>query len=214
MLIFLATVQKVSLEGPHERLSLDEVVAKNLRRIRDRKGWSRKKLAELAAMASADEWPEWRIIDLEGARSGRPPSSAKWPELVTLSYVLDVTLWELVLPEPGVQAVVNPIPPDEYGVKVGNEYGVSRSLLAERLSGLPARLFEDETALRDAKELLTDRNLSLAFILSQQEKLDREIKKFTHKLPIKGGVTRPRDESPEQADEAELLESEGEETAD
>ena len=63
-------------------------------------------LAENLRTVSADEWPQWRIIDLEGARTGKPPASVRWKELVALCLALEVPLWELALPEKGKLAVV------------------------------------------------------------------------------------------------------------
>ena len=79
--------------------TIDEVVAHNLRSLREGRGLSRPGLAKQLNATSGGGWNEWRIIDLEGARSpNRPPRPITWPEIVALSFTLDVTMFEIVLP--------------------------------------------------------------------------------------------------------------------
>jgi len=90
-------------------VTLNDVTAANILRLRTgdpdddgaprRPAYSRKKLAELLTKATGSTWSDWRIIDLEGKRDeARPPSPATWPDLVAIATVLDVTIFDLVLP--------------------------------------------------------------------------------------------------------------------
>jgi hypothetical protein len=80
--------------------SPDEVVATNIRRLRDSMNLSRVQLARKMSDLTGDEWSSWRLIDLEGARSSdQPPRPSRWHELISLALAFDVTVFELVLPQ-------------------------------------------------------------------------------------------------------------------
>ncbi len=86
--------------------TIDEIVAHNLRSLREGRGLSRARLAKQLNETGGGGWSTWRIIDLEGARSpNRPPRPITWPEIVALSFTLDVTMFEIVLPS-GIESAV------------------------------------------------------------------------------------------------------------
>lgn len=83
----------------HNGVSLNETVASNLRHLREKLGLSRPALAEQLTQRTGEPWSQWRVIDLEGARSATvPPRPATWPELVALALELKVKVFDLVLP--------------------------------------------------------------------------------------------------------------------
>jgi hypothetical protein len=92
---------------PRNPPTIDEVVAHNLRKLREGLGLSRARLAKQLNATGGGGWSTWRIIDLEGARSpDRPPRPITWPEIVALSFTLDVTMFEIVLPS-DIESAVN-----------------------------------------------------------------------------------------------------------
>lgn len=70
----------------------DGVIVDNIIRIREEKGWTQTKLAKRLGVS------KHVVFDYEGRRKGRRQRSFKWSELIELCYLLDVTLYELVLP--------------------------------------------------------------------------------------------------------------------
>jgi hypothetical protein len=79
--------------------TVNDVVASNLRTLRESRGLSRSGLVKQLNEVAGDDWTQWRIIDLEGARSpNKPPSPITWAEIVSLTFVLDVTVFEIVMP--------------------------------------------------------------------------------------------------------------------
>ena len=67
----------------------DRVIVKNIKRLRKEKGWTQTELAKRLGVS------KHVVLDYEGRREGRRQRPFKWSEL---SYLLDVTLYELVLP--------------------------------------------------------------------------------------------------------------------
>ena len=71
----------------------DEVIANNITRIRDKKkDWTQTELAKRLGVS------KHVVLDYEGGRKGRRQRPFRWSELIELCYLLDVTLYELVLP--------------------------------------------------------------------------------------------------------------------
>lgn len=70
----------------------DEVIARNVTRFRERKGWAQTVLADRLGL-SKDV-----VLLYEGRRKGRSQRPFRWSELVELCYALDCTLYELVFP--------------------------------------------------------------------------------------------------------------------
>lgn len=80
-------------------LRFDEVVAANVRRIREEQGLS---VAELAKKLGLGRHV---VYDFERPRQGAAQRAFLWSEIVTLCAVLDVTIFELVLPPEGHRTV-------------------------------------------------------------------------------------------------------------
>lgn len=80
-------------------MSFDEVVAANLRRIREEKGLSVAELAEALGVG------RHAVYDFERPRKGAQQRQFLWSEIVNLCAVFDVTIFELVLPEKGHRTV-------------------------------------------------------------------------------------------------------------
>ncbi len=76
--------------------SVDEVVAYNVRRLREEKGLSVAQLAERLPVG------RHVVYDYERPRQGSEQRQFLWKEIFFLCAVLDVTLFELVLPPAGV----------------------------------------------------------------------------------------------------------------
>ena len=70
----------------------DRVIVENIKRLRKEKGWTQTKLAKRLGVS------KHVVLDYEGRREGRRQRPFKWSELIELCYLLDVTLYELVLP--------------------------------------------------------------------------------------------------------------------
>jgi hypothetical protein len=86
----------------------DEVVADNIRKLRDERDLSRVALARLLSDSIGTDWSRWRIIDLEGARSAdQVPRPATWSEIIALAVVFDVTVFDLVLPNKDAEVVIS-----------------------------------------------------------------------------------------------------------
>ena len=76
-------------------MSFDEVVAANVRRIREDQGLSVAKLAKKLGLG------RHVVYDFERPRPGAAQRAFLWSEIVTLCTVLGVTIFELVLPPEG-----------------------------------------------------------------------------------------------------------------
>jgi transcriptional regulator with XRE-family HTH domain len=171
------------------RYTLDQVVARNLRRLREGRRWSRRALAEKLTMASDHEWATSRIIDLEGGRTGKPPASVQWRELVTLCLVFGVELWDVVLPESGELVITAGGKKDGSGQFVGNRHVLDAFHLAEILSGMPAEVFASEEQRAVARTMLAKENLDMAFIEAKQRELDELRSKYAVKSRPEIGPT-------------------------
>lgn len=79
-----------------EALSLDEIVARNVRFLRKDRDLSVRELAAKLGVSRS------QVYDMERPRPGREQREVKWSELVALIDALGVTLFELVLPPEGV----------------------------------------------------------------------------------------------------------------
>ena len=73
-------------------MTLDQVIASNVTRLRETKRWTMNDLADRLDVSRHD------VLAYEGRRADRPQRPFRWSELVALCYVLKVTLFELVLP--------------------------------------------------------------------------------------------------------------------
>ena len=74
--------------------TLDDVIARNMRTLREDRAWTQGELAEWLG------YSRHRVMDLEGANKRRRPRFT-WETLVALCDVLDCALWDLVLPAEG-----------------------------------------------------------------------------------------------------------------
>ena len=88
--------QMSDTRGQQEPLSLDEVIAHNVRRLREARSWS---VTELAAALGVGRHA---VYDYERPRRGRQHAFL-WAELVRLCSVLECSLFELVLPKLEIQ---------------------------------------------------------------------------------------------------------------
>lgn len=75
------------------RKTFDQVVAENVRRLRDDEEWSMAELAERLGKKPHD------VLAFEGQRNDRSQRPFRWTELVELAYVFRVPLFDLVLPD-------------------------------------------------------------------------------------------------------------------
>ena len=132
--------------------TVDQVIAANLRRLRENRGLSRRQLAELLTSLTGEKVADTRIIALEGARGpGRPLRSATWVELVQLCLALDVELYDLVLP-PGGEVVQLPVVdlildhPEREQVKVAVDRTADREELSALIFGMPVELVDSKEA--------------------------------------------------------------------
>ena len=73
-------------------MTLDEVIARNVTRLRKAKEWTMPTLARKLEVTRHD------VLAYEGRRHDRPQRPFRWSELVELCYIFGVTLYELVLP--------------------------------------------------------------------------------------------------------------------
>lgn len=77
--------------------TLDQIVAANLRRLRKQRNLSISNVAVTLGVGGHI------VRDMERPRSGRPQREFSWLELVALCGVFDTNLFELVLPDEGVE---------------------------------------------------------------------------------------------------------------
>lgn len=73
-------------------MTVDEVVASNIKRIREAKGLGRRDLADRLGVGLH------LARDLERPRAGQPQRAFSWSELVALCQALETNLFDLVLP--------------------------------------------------------------------------------------------------------------------
>lgn len=109
-----------------EKKTLDEIVASNVRMLREARGLSTSKVAELMGVS------RYLVYDMERPRGGREQREFSWTELVTLCGVLNTTLYELVLPPPDVEVwgdVVRYITDDE--IVLSTRWTTEESSVAE-----------------------------------------------------------------------------------
>jgi len=78
-------------------LTPDEVIAANVRRFRQARGWSQETLAKTLTFRGHAS-TRHRILQMEGSRSDRSPSFS-WSLLIALADLFDVTVFDLVLPD-------------------------------------------------------------------------------------------------------------------
>ena len=78
--------------------SWNQVIGRNIRRLREEKGWTQEYLAGFLFAFLAGKVPGkytvWTVRDLEGRRE----REVRWHELAALCRLFDVPLWDLVLP--------------------------------------------------------------------------------------------------------------------
>ena len=130
-------------------MTSDQVIALNVRRLRDEAGISIRELADLLGVG------EHVARDYERPRKGQPQRQFLWIDLVRLCYVLDVTLFDLVLPPEGVEVDGFAVR-DEAGIKAATSLGrgqVVEWLQADGRSKLTDILFGFPLTADDLKSL-------------------------------------------------------------
>jgi hypothetical protein len=184
--------------------NLNEVVGENLRRLRNALEPSergRKKLAEECnkyAPPGSRKWNEWRVMDLEGMRPGRPMAAIEWNELVTLCIVFDVLLWDLVLPQGGQDVSFSSTPKDADGWSEGRRYFLEAPVLGEILSGIPGEFLTNPQMMKKFQAMFNKHDLTVAQILDQQRDIQvriGELVAMTHQIE---GESTASDDSGEQ----------------
>ena len=145
--------------------TFDRVVALNIKRLRNERRWTAAELAEMLTQVLERRYTRSMMGDMEGRRE----RAVRWSEVVALSVIFDVPLWELVLPEKG-ERVNTRIPTssdiivrsdDERFVEIG-ELGDYVTVSLDR-DGLAIRLFglkENEIDSKVMKGKWDDRTLS------------------------------------------------------
>ena len=78
-------------------LTLDEVVAYNIKELRESRGWTPTELAETLTAVLERPYTRFTVYDLEGRRK----REIRWTELAALCSIFGVSLWRLVLPKEG-----------------------------------------------------------------------------------------------------------------
>ena len=91
------------------RLTLDQVVAQNIKKLRKArleeantltaKRWTATAMAERLTEKLGRKYSRYTVADLEGRRE----REIRWVELAALCAIFDVALWDLVLPPEGVE---------------------------------------------------------------------------------------------------------------
>ena len=79
----------------NQQLTLDEIVAMNMSRLRRERNLTVSELARGLGISRP------QVYDMERPRPGRSQREFRWRELVSLCRTLDTTLFELVLPPEG-----------------------------------------------------------------------------------------------------------------
>lgn len=133
--------------------TLDVAIARNVKRLREEKKWSRRTLAKVLHVSAN------RVSDMEEPREGREQREFRWWELVALCGALDCTLYELVLPKEGEQLVRSSKVPlvvaelDDGGF--GKAVVGNRDEMAWRLFGLPPNYVNDKGLMKRLRESAT-----------------------------------------------------------
>lgn len=93
----------------HRRLTLDQVVAENIRELRKARRkdantltarqWTATAMAKRLTEKIGRPYSRYTVADLEGRRK----REIRWVELAALCAIFDVALWDLVLPREGVE---------------------------------------------------------------------------------------------------------------
>ena len=73
-------------------MTLDQVIASNVTRLREARNWTVTALARELSVTRHD------VLSYEGRRPDRPQRPFRWTELVELSYIFGARMYELVLP--------------------------------------------------------------------------------------------------------------------
>lgn len=144
-------------------------------------------------------WNEWRVIDLEVGRSGKPPSAVSWHELVTLCIVFDVLLWDLVLPADDREIVLSKDPLAADGFTEPYTNFVGRRELGEIVSGIPGQYVADPEAMKKFKQMFNKDNLAVAEILDRSRDLQRSLDHFTEVRVIASAEPASGDEPKQRA---------------
>lgn len=119
---------------PDGALTVDEIVAVNLRALREKAGLTREQLARRVDKKATDSWTKWRILDLEGGRDRA--RKVLWSDLILLSRALKVTIFELVLP-PDDRFAVFEVVPGVFPVQV------PRHVFAKWFFGIPGEYLNE-----------------------------------------------------------------------
>jgi hypothetical protein len=184
--------------------NINEIVGENLRRLRkalEPSERGRKKLAEECnkyAPPGSRKWNEWRVMDLEGMRPGRPMAAIEWNELVTLCIVFDVLLWDLVLPQEGQSVLLSSISIEDGRWPARDGILIEAPELGEILSGVPGKFLVNPQMMEKFKHEFNKHDLTVAQILDQQRDLQTtidELVAITHKVE---GESTASDDSGEQ----------------
>ena len=128
-------------------LTLDEVVAVNLRKLRNQARLTRDQLATRIDKKTDESWTKWRILDLEAGRNRS--RKVLWSDLVALARALKVTIFDLVLPpEDRFVSLGDPLM-DALGMRLSRHlfgkwfFGISgESLTQERIDHMVERARE------------------------------------------------------------------------
>lgn len=154
----------------------DEVFANNLRSERGSRGWSRKRLAQEASVFASEQWSEWRIIDLEGARTGSPPAAPRWHEVISLSLAMACPIWDLVIPSGGDDEILIYERQSEDGESTDRLIFSTEDLVRALTGALPETGITHE-AVRQAMRANTDHQAT-DDLLERFGALEQELRKF------------------------------------
>ena len=157
---------KVKILEPREWQTLDEIIAGNVRRLReDKKDWTITQLARALGVRRPV------VYDMEGARNDRSQREFKWSDLVALCGVLETTLFELVLPPEGVKvAGAHPRMIPEGDIEAWPFRSFGRDGLSGHLFGVGVEMLSPEVLEQfaaHAKALRTKRNDLVQVLASQ-----------------------------------------------
>ena len=83
-------------------MAFSDVIRFNLRRLREERGWSQRRIAEAITSRTGEVWTSFRLSDLEGGRRGRDRTISP-EELLTLALTYDVSIVELMTPPESVE---------------------------------------------------------------------------------------------------------------
>lgn len=150
--------------------SHDEIVARNLRRIREEKKIS---VAELANRIGVGKH---RIYDFERPRAGAAQRQFLWSEIVLLCAGLGVTIFELVLPDEGERTVGNwlddEVPlPSWFSDQLRDSFrGDDREVMMEILFGLRFKPHDIDQLIKMRKTRIEAILDELTSLLKEDEK--------------------------------------------